>query len=117
MGKAGALTEAEWRLVRQHPQSAFELLSPIRFLQLAADIPHCHHERWDGQGYPGGLSGEQIPLLARIFSVADTWDALRSSRPHRPAWSKEDARKYIRDQAGKAFDPQVVETFLSLPEL
>jgi HD-GYP domain-containing protein (c-di-GMP phosphodiesterase class II)/putative methionine-R-sulfoxide reductase with GAF domain len=115
--KAGALTEEEWNLVRQHPVSAFELLSPIRFLQPAADIPHCHHERWDGKGYPSGLIGEQIPLLARIFAVADTWDALRSPRPHRPAWSKEDARNYIRGQAGKCFDPLIVETFLTLPDL
>jgi len=115
--KAGPLTESEWSLVRQHPVSAFELLSPIRYLKLAVDIPHCHHERWDGKGYPGGLMGEQIPLLARIFAVADAWDALRYSRPHRPAWSKEDARNYIRDQAGKSFDPLIVDTFLTLPDL
>jgi HD-GYP domain-containing protein (c-di-GMP phosphodiesterase class II) len=115
--KTGALTEDEWKIVRQHPASAFDLLSPIRFLQLAADIPHCHHERWDGKGYPRGLAGDQIPLLARIFAVADAWDSLRSPRPHRPAWSKEEARNYIRDQAGKSFDPLIVETFLTLPDL
>ena len=92
LNKKGALTEEEWVIVRQHPMYAFELLSPIRYLQLAADIPHCHHERWDGMGYPRGLAGDQIPLLARIFAVADTWDALTSARPHRPPWTKEAAR-------------------------
>lgn len=117
LNKKGALTEEEWKIVRQHPVYAFDLLSPMRYLQLAADIPHCHHERWDGQGYPRGITGEQIPLLARIFAVADTWDALRSARPHRPAWTKEAARQYIREQAGKCFDPSIVETFLTLPDL
>ncbi len=117
LNKKGPLTEEEWRIVHQHPVYAFELLSPIRYLQLAADIPHCHHERWDGTGYPRGLAREQIPLLARIFSVADTWESLTSARPHRPPWSKEAARAYIREQAGKAFDPDIVETFLTLPDL
>jgi GAF domain-containing protein/CheY-like chemotaxis protein len=115
--KEGALSEEEWQIVRQHPVVAFELLSPIRYLQLASDIPHCHHERWDGKGYPRGLAGDQIPLLARIFAVADAWDALRSDRPYRPAWTREMARDYIRDQAGKCFDPLVVETFMTLPDL
>jgi HD-GYP domain-containing protein (c-di-GMP phosphodiesterase class II) len=117
LNKKGALTEEEWVIVRQHPMYAFELLSPIRYLQLAADIPHCHHERWDGMGYPRGLAGDQIPLLARIFAVADTWDALTSARPHRPPWTKEAARTHIREQAQKCFDPSVVETFLTLPDL
>jgi HD-GYP domain-containing protein (c-di-GMP phosphodiesterase class II) len=96
---------------------AFDLLSTIRYLQLAADIPHCHHERWDGQGYPRGIAGEQIPLLARLFAVVDAWDALTSARPHRPPWSKEEARAHIREQAGKSFDLAVVDAFLTLPEL
>ena len=117
LNKKGALTEEEWTVVRRHPVYAFELLSPIRYLQLAADIPHCHHERWDGMGYPRGLVGEQIPFMARIFAVADTWDALISARPHRPPWTKEAARAHIRDQARKCFDPSIVETFLTLPDL
>jgi len=117
LNKKGALTEEEWTIVRQHPVYAFELLSPIRYLQLAADIPHCHHERWDGLGYPRALVGEQIPLVARIFAVADTWDALTSARPHRPPWTKEAARAHIREQAHKCFDPAIVETFLTLPEM
>jgi response regulator RpfG family c-di-GMP phosphodiesterase len=115
--KKGALSEDEWQIVRQHPVVAFELLLPIRYLQLASDIPHCHHERWDGKGYPRGLSGDQIPLLARIFAVADAWDVLRSDRPQRAAWTREMARDYIQGQAGKCFDPLVVETFMTLPDL
>lgn len=115
--KKGALTEQEWQIVRQHPVFAFELLSPIRNLQLAADIPHCHHERWDGQGYPLGLMGEHIPLLARIFAVVDVWDALCSPRPHRAAWAPDDAREYIRNQSGKGYDPLIVDTFMTLPDL
>jgi HD-GYP domain-containing protein (c-di-GMP phosphodiesterase class II) len=117
LNKKGALTEEDWKVVRQHPVVAFDLLSTIRYLQLAADIPHCHHERWDGQGYPRGIAGEQIPLLARLFAVVDAWDALTSARPHRPPWSKEEARAHIREQAGKSFDLAVVDAFLTLPEL
>jgi response regulator RpfG family c-di-GMP phosphodiesterase len=117
LNKQGALTEAEWVIVRQHPKFAFDMLSTIRYLQLAADIPLCHHERWDGNGYPRGIKGEQIPLLARIFAVADAWDALTSPRPYRDPWPREAARAHIREQAGTSFDPVVVETFLTLPDL
>ncbi|HLA86566.1 MAG TPA: PAS domain S-box protein [Anaerolineales bacterium] len=111
--KAEDLTEDEWKIMRKHPTFAFELLSPIRYLKSAAiDIPYCHHEKWDGTGYPRGLKGEQIPLAARIFAVLDTWDALTSVRPYRPAWSKEKALAHIRSLAGTHFDPNVVKAFL-----
>ena len=111
--KAEGLTEDEWKIMRKHPTFAFELLSPIRYLKSAAiDIPYCHHEKWDGTGYPRGLKGEQIPLAARIFAVLDTWDALISVRPYRPAWSKEKALAHIRSLAGTHFDSAVVKAFL-----
>jgi len=112
--KPGSLTEEEWEIMRRHPTYAYELLSPIRYLRPALDIPYSHHEKWDGTGYPEGLKGEQIPLAARIFAVVDVWDALRADRPYRPAWSEEEVIEYIREQAGKHFDPQVVEIFLRI---
>jgi PAS domain S-box-containing protein len=105
-------TEEEWGILRQHPQFAHDMLSPIAYLRLALDIPYCHHEKWDGTGYPRGLKGEQIPLPARIFSVVDVWDALISDRPYRPAWPREKALNYIREQSGKFFDPEAVNMFL-----
>ena len=115
--KAGPLSEEEWVLMKKHPTFAYELLSPIRYLKSAAiDIPYCHHEKWDGTGYPRGLKGEQIPLAARIFSVADVWDALISDRPYRPAWTRERAVQYIRSQAGIQFEPRVVEAFIKMFE-
>jgi putative two-component system response regulator len=89
------------------------MLSPITYLQPALDIPYCHHEKWDGTGYPRGLKGAQIPLAARIFAVADVWDALCSDRPYRKAWSKEKALAYIHTQAGRHFDPKVVALFIA----
>ncbi len=112
--KAGALTDDEWMIMRAHPQHAYEMLSPIEYLRPALDIPYCHHEKWDGTGYPRGLEGEEIPLAARIFAVVDVWDALTSDRPYRAAWSAEQARAYIREQAGKHFDPRVVASFLEI---
>ncbi len=112
--KPGALTDEEWVIMRKHPVHAFELLSPIPYLRPALDIPYAHHEKWDGTGYPRGLKGEQIPLAARIFAVVDVWDALTSDRPYRPAWSETKARAYIREHAGKHFDPRVVEAFIAL---
>jgi response regulator RpfG family c-di-GMP phosphodiesterase len=91
-----------------------QLLSPIQYLKPALDIPQFHHERWDGSGYPHGLSGDQIPLTARIFAVIDVWDSLLSDRPFRPAWSQEATLEYLREQAGKQFDPEVVEAFFDL---
>jgi len=110
--KPGPLTDEEIQIMRQHVTYAYEWLSPIRYLQKALDIPYCHHENWDGSGYPRGLKNEQIPLAARIFSVVDVWDALTSDRPYRKAWSKEKTRDYIREYAGQYFDPQVVNLFL-----
>lgn len=112
--KPGPLTQNEWAIMRRHPQNAYDMLLPIRFLRLALDIPLYHHEKWDGTGYPRGLKGVQIPLAARLFAVVDVWDALRSDRPYRPAWPEEKAREYILEQAGKHFDGEVVEAFLPL---
>jgi HD-GYP domain-containing protein (c-di-GMP phosphodiesterase class II)/nitrate/nitrite-specific signal transduction histidine kinase len=112
--KSGPLNEDERELIRKHSTIAFEMLAPISYLRPALDIPHSHHEMWDGNGYPRGLKGEEIPLAARIFAVIDVWDALTSDRPYRKAWSEEAALAYIREQAGKHFDPEVVAAFLSL---
>jgi PAS domain S-box-containing protein len=112
--KPGPLTAEEWAIMRRHPVFAFQLLHPIPHLRQALDIPLYHHERWDGAGYPQGLAGEQIPLAARIFAVADVWDALRSDRPYRSAWSESEARAYIVREAGQHFDPRVVEAFLRM---
>ena len=112
--KPGPLTPQEWELMRKHPVYAYEMLSPITFLEKALDIPYCHHEKWDGTGYPRGLKGEEIPLTARIFAVVDVWDALRSDRPYGPAVPEEEVLKRIRALAGTHFDPQVAEAFLSM---
>ncbi len=112
--KPGALTSEEWDSMRRHPQLAYDMLQPITYLHQALDIPYCHHEKWDGSGYPRNLAGEQIPLSARIFSVVDVWDAVTSDRPYRPAWSKEHAIEHIRDGSGTHFDPMVVEAFLDM---
>ncbi len=112
--KPGPLTPAEMAVMRRHPQYAYELLWPIQYLRPALDIPYCHHERWDGSGYPRGLRGEEIPLAARIFAVVDVWDALSSERPYRPAWPPEQVRAYLQAEAGRQFDPKVVEVFLQL---
>ncbi|MDQ7830020.1 MAG: GAF domain-containing protein [Armatimonadota bacterium] len=114
--KPGPLTDAEWAVMRQHPVYAYELLAPIDFLRPALDVSYCHHERWDGSGYPRGLRGEAIPLAARIFAVVDVWDALTSERPYRPAWSREEALAYIREQAGRLFDPRIARIFVDLVE-
>jgi len=90
------------------------MLSPIPYLRQALDIPLYHHEKWDGTGYPHGLKGEQIPLPARLFSVVDVFDAVTSDRPYRPAWSREKALDYIRDQSGKHFDPNIVGEFIKI---
>ncbi len=110
--KPGPLNPEEWVLMRQHPIYAYELLSPITYLRPALDIPFCHHERWNGSGYPRGLKGEEIPLAARIFAVVDVWDALSSDRPYRPAWPQDRVRAYLQEQAGVQLDPTVVEVFL-----
>jgi len=100
--------------MKKHPIFAYEMLFPIRYLRLALDIPYCHHEKWDGSGYPRGLKGNRIPVTARIFAVVDVWDAVTSERPYRLAWTKPDALKYIQTSSGTHFDPQVVNLFLEL---
>ena len=115
--KPAQLTDEEWRIMRRHPTYAYEMLSPIDYLRPALDVPYCHHEKWDGSGYPRGLKGEQIPLIARIFAVADVWDALRSDRPYRAAWPEDKVRNNIREQAGTHFDPTPVEVFLRLTDV
>jgi len=112
--KPGQLTPAEWEIMRKHPVLAYEMLAPIEYLRPALAIPYCHHEKWDGTGYPRGLKGEEIPLEARIFAVVDVYDALTSDRPYRPAWTKEKALAYIRDQSGAHFDPALVDMFFSV---
>ena len=114
--KPGPLNDEEWDIMRQHPIYAHDMLSKIAFLEPALEIPYCHHERWDGTGYPRGLKGEQIPLAARIFAVIDVWDALISDRPYRKAWPHEEVVAYIKEQSGSHFDPKVVDIFLNLLE-
>ena len=110
--KHGTLTEAEWVVMKKHTVYAFEMLSPICYLRSALDIPYSHHEKWDGSGYPLGLKGEQIPLVARIFAVVDVWDALRSDRRYRTSWSVAKVRKHLRSLSGTHFDPHVVKVCL-----
>lgn len=112
--KPGPLTEEEWDVVRRHPSHAFNVLSGVVFLRPALDIPYCHHERWDGTGYPQGLKGEQIPLGARVFSVVDVWDALKHERPYKEVWPEERVREHILSQSGTHFDPKVVEAFVRI---
>ncbi len=112
--KPATLTPAEWEIMRTHPTLARDVLESIEFLGAALEIPYCHHEKWDGTGYPRGLAGAEIPRAARIFSVVDVYDALTSDRPYRQAWSKARALEYIRDLSGKQFDPDVVQAFLRM---
>lgn len=102
--------------MRKHPQFAYEMLSPIEYLRPALDIPYSHHEKWDGSGYPRGLQGEEIPLSARLFAIADVWDAVTSDRHYRRAWTEEQAVAYIREQSGRHFDPMVVDLFFKVIE-
>lgn len=111
--KPDKLTREEWDIMRQHTNYAYQMLTPIKYLKPALDIPRHHHEKWDGTGYPDGLKGEQIPIAARIFAVVDVWDALTSDRSYRDAWTREKAIEYIRSESGKHFDPKVVEMFLT----
>lgn len=110
--KPGPLTPEERLVMEQHPVHAYNLLNPIRYLQPAIEIPYCHHERWDGTGYPRKIKGEDIPLGARIFSIIDVWDALSSDRPYRKAWEPERVHAYIQENAGSQFDPQIVNFFI-----
>jgi hypothetical protein len=112
--KPAPLTAEEWAVMKQHPGLAYELLAPIEFLRPALAIPDAHHERWDGGGYPRGLRGEEIPLAARIFAVADVFDALTSDRPYADARHREEAIRHIRAESGRQFDPRVVEALLQV---
>jgi HD-GYP domain-containing protein (c-di-GMP phosphodiesterase class II) len=112
--KPDKLTDEEWVIMREHPVHAYNLLSHIEFLRPALNIPHYHHEKWDGSGYPAGLKGERIPLEARIFAIIDVYDALISDRPYRPSWPRDKAIRYIHENSGSHFDPKVVEVFLKL---
>jgi HD-GYP domain-containing protein (c-di-GMP phosphodiesterase class II) len=112
--KPAALTVEEWVMMRQHPQFAYDMLAPIEYLKPALDIPYYHHEKWDGSGYPRGLKGEDIPLAARIFTVADVYDALTSDRPYRKAWTREKTLEHIRVLSGTHFDPQAVDLMMRL---
>ncbi len=111
--KPGPLSEEEWAVMREHPEYAYRLLSPIQYLKPALDIPYSHHERWDGSGYPRGLKGEEIPIAARIFAIVDVWDALLSNRPYRNAWPEEKVINYLLEQSGKEFDPEIVAVFVN----
>lgn len=115
--KPAKLTDGEWKVMKRHPALAFEWIRPIAYLRPALDIPYCHHERWDGTGYPRGLKGESIPLSARLFACVDIWDALTSDRPYRPAWSKAKVAKHIRELSGTHLAPEAVEMFFKLPVL
>jgi len=112
--KPGKLTDAEESIMQKHPQYAHDLLSSMSYFQSALDIPYCHHEHWDGSGYPRGLREEEIPLAARIFAIVDVWDALSSDRPYRAAWNEEKVKDYLVDQAGKQLDPSLVPLFLEI---
>ena len=112
--KPDKLTDEEWAVMHMHPIYAYQWLAPITFLKNAVDIPYCHHEKWDGSGYPRGLAGEEIPLLARLFAIVDVWDALSSDRPYRPALPMTEILEYIRSQSGIHFDPALVPVFLDM---
>ena len=112
--KPGKLTDEEWVEMRKHPQYAHEMLAPIAYLKPALDIPYCHHEKWDGTGYPRGLKGEQIPLAARLFAVVDIWDALRSDRPYRKGWNDGKVYEYLKSLSGTHLDPKAVELFFKV---
>jgi HD-GYP domain-containing protein (c-di-GMP phosphodiesterase class II) len=114
--KPGKLTPEEWVIMRKHPQIAYKMLLPITYLKPSLDVPYCHHEKWDGSGYPRGLKGDEIPLSARIFALADVYDALTSDRPYRDAWPKDKVLAHLRAEAGKHFDPALVEPFIKLIE-
>jgi putative nucleotidyltransferase with HDIG domain len=115
LNKAGPLSDQEWQTIRRHPEIGFHMLRGVLYLRPYADIPYCHHEQWDGGGYPRGLKGEAIPLPARLFALVDAWDALQSDRPYRKAWDEEKTVQFIQEQSGKRFDPDLVS--ILLPEL
>ena len=114
LNKPGPLTPDEWEVMRTHPEIGSRILANMEFLGDAVEVVRCHHERWDGDGYPAGLLGEEIPLGARIFAVCDAFDAMTSDRPYREALPVEQAVEEIIDAAGRQFDPEVVKAFAGL---
>jgi len=110
--KHGELTGAEWEIMKNHPKYAYDLMSPFTYFQNALDVPLCHHERWNGNGYPRGLRAEEIPLVARIVTIADVWDALSSDRSYRPAWDIAAVKDFMVEQSADLFDPALVALFL-----
>lgn len=112
--KPGVLNDVERKTMEQHPEYAKQMLAQVAFLQPSIEVAYSHHERWDGLGYPKGLKGEAIPLSARIFAVIDQWDALTSDRPYRKAWTKENVIAYLQENAGKIYDPEIVNVFLKI---
>jgi putative nucleotidyltransferase with HDIG domain len=112
--KPGKLTDEERAHMELHATYAHDMLKEIKYLKPSMDIPLYHHEKWDGSGYPEGIKGEKIPLSARIFAIVDVWDALSSDRPYRKAWPEDKVISYIRSEAGKHFDPEMVEVFLKI---
>jgi putative two-component system response regulator len=112
--KPGKLTDEEWVVMRKHPEYAYKWLLPIAFLKDAILVPYCHHEKWDGSGYPRGLKGLEIPLYARLFAIVDVWDALGSDRPYRGALPEAEVLAYIRKEAGSHFDPELAKIFLAM---
>ena len=114
--KPKPLTEGEWEIMRMHPVYAYQMLSSVSYLRPALDIPYCHHEYWNGKGYPRGLQGEQIPLKARVFTLVDVWDALSSDRPYRAAWPEQQIYEYIGEMSGEKFDPALTREFFRLIE-
>jgi HD-GYP domain-containing protein (c-di-GMP phosphodiesterase class II) len=114
--KPSVLSDTEKEIMQTHPEKARQILSKIDYLTPAINIAYCHHEKWDGTGYPRKLKGEEIPLDARIFAVVDVFDALISDRPYRKAWKKEEVLGYIKNQSGKHFYPEAVNVFLEMVE-
>lgn len=112
--KPGPLTEGEWDIMRRHPEIGLGIVAPLGFDPLTTDVILSHHERWDGAGYPFGLAGEEIPFVARVFAVADGYDALTSDRSYRPGVRQEIATRWLASEAGKSFDPEIVAAFLRL---
>jgi HD-GYP domain-containing protein (c-di-GMP phosphodiesterase class II) len=110
--KPGPLMDEEWKIMKMHPEYAVTMLKPIEFLRAALDIPEYHHEKWDGSGYPKGIKGEEIPLVARIFTVVDVWDALRDNRYYRPSMAEEMVIALLKAESGTHFDPRLVDLFL-----
>ncbi len=116
INKRGPLTQDEWKVMKQHPEIGYQLVSRVPYPVEAAEIVRYHHENWDGTGYPHGLAMEAIPLYARMAAIVEVWDALLHNLPYRPAWKKEDALLYIKEQAGQKFDPQIVSVFTGMIE-